>query len=436
MKNWLVRIDASSLTRKIALVAGSVASAQVIQVMFTPVLTRIYRPEDLGLLGIYLSVLSIVMLVASLSYEQAIPLPSDDGQAAGLVVLAFTILCLVTALSALPVFVFSDWVIRLFRLQDLEAYLWILPIAIFIWGLYRILNTWAIRKEAYSAIARTNIVQSLIKAVFQSGLGIVISGPLGLILGNEIGQAGGFGPLIRLAYSERRLVGSVRLQDIRQLLVRYKKFPLITSWSMLLNNLSQQLPIILLALLYSSQIVGFFSLSDRIIRSLVRTLGMAVAQVYVGAGSKLLRDDPLALRVLFDNLSKRLLLVGLGPCVFLMIFSPDLFAWIFGPEWRQAGIYTQTLSPMLLGQFIIYPLSQSTVLMEKQSLQFLADLLRTSMIVFVFMLSQAMDWQVLPTLKLYSLASLTIYIVYYFIYRWVIWSRSNEWNNANQYPGE
>ncbi len=432
MKSWLTRIETSSLTRKIAIIAGSVVSAQVIQIVFTPLLTRVYGPDDLGLFGIYLSIVSIVMLVSSWSYEQAIPLPVEDRQAAGVAVLAVIILFLVTVLSALFVLAFRDPLIRFLNLQGIEPYLWILPIAIFIWGFYRILNYWAIRKEAYSAIARTNITQSLIKALVQSGLGLVIAGPLGLILGNEIGQAGGFGPLIRTIYKDRNSATKITFPDLRNLLLRYRSFPLMTSGSMLLNNLGQQLPIILLAGVYSAEIVGFFSLSDRIIRSLVRTLGMAVAQVYIGAGSRILREDPLALRALFDKLSRRLLLVGLVPCFLLIVLGPDLFVWVFGPAWRQAGIYTQILSPILLGQFVIYPLSQSAILVERQSLQLMVDLLRTGTIILVFVISGIMERDALFAIRLYSFASLTIYVIYYFVYRKLIWNRSSELSATKQ----
>jgi O-antigen/teichoic acid export membrane protein len=48
---------------------------QAITVLVSPILTRLYTPEDFGVFGVYASILGIVTVVASLRYEYALPLP-------------------------------------------------------------------------------------------------------------------------------------------------------------------------------------------------------------------------------------------------------------------------------------------------------------------------------------------------------------------------
>ena len=56
-----------------------------------PILTRLYDPDDFGLLAVYSGILALVLVVASVRYELAIPLPEDEEEAANIAVLSLLI---------------------------------------------------------------------------------------------------------------------------------------------------------------------------------------------------------------------------------------------------------------------------------------------------------------------------------------------------------
>ncbi len=77
--------------------ASGTAIAQLMLVLATPLLTRLYTPADYGTLAVYSSTLTVLLVLASLRYESAIPLPEDEDVAGSvlaltLLVLGFTVL--------------------------------------------------------------------------------------------------------------------------------------------------------------------------------------------------------------------------------------------------------------------------------------------------------------------------------------------------------
>ena len=60
--------------------AGTALSNLLI-ILTTPLLTRLYTPEEFGVYSVFLSLLFIGTILVSLRYETAIPLPEDDDDA-------------------------------------------------------------------------------------------------------------------------------------------------------------------------------------------------------------------------------------------------------------------------------------------------------------------------------------------------------------------
>ena len=80
-----------------------VGAGHQLVVLTSPVLTRLYTPEDFGVLAVYASIVSVLVVVTSLRYELAIPLPADDNTAANLLLLALAIVVALTLLNGLGI---------------------------------------------------------------------------------------------------------------------------------------------------------------------------------------------------------------------------------------------------------------------------------------------------------------------------------------------
>src|SRR5690606_12901013 len=83
------------------LVSASLVS-QVLGIVLIPILTRLCAPDDFGSLQIFMSLVSIVVIVSTFSYHFAIMLPKEDEDAAH--IMALTVL-LIVATSLVTVLV-------------------------------------------------------------------------------------------------------------------------------------------------------------------------------------------------------------------------------------------------------------------------------------------------------------------------------------------
>lgn len=77
MKTWLQKQMKHRFIRALSvLIAGSAVSS-IILLCITPILTRLYTPEDFGVLSIFTSILYVLMIIVSLRYEAALVLPKE-----------------------------------------------------------------------------------------------------------------------------------------------------------------------------------------------------------------------------------------------------------------------------------------------------------------------------------------------------------------------
>ena len=95
--------------------------AQVIGLVVYPILTRMYAPEDFGLLNLFLSIGNVLVVLAVLDYYYAIVLPKEEKDAVALTQTSFFCLLLTVGLVLLSV-AFAKPISILFKMPDLTEY--------------------------------------------------------------------------------------------------------------------------------------------------------------------------------------------------------------------------------------------------------------------------------------------------------------------------
>jgi len=349
--------------RSVSVLAGGAAAGQGIVVLSSPLLTRLYSPEDFGLLAVYASLLMTLGVVASLRYQLAIPLPEDDQEAANVVILSLLVVLGMSILSLIAVFFFRVQIAHLVSSPSLSNYLWLLPPGLFLLGTYQVFNYWALRVKAFTAIARTKLAQSISMVVVQIG-GYAI-GPVSLLIGQIAGQAAGSGSLGAIAIRRRwQVFRNVNVKDVTASAKRYRRFPIFSTWAGAFNSAGTQLPPLLFAALFNPAAAGLYMLAHRVLSMPMTLVGRAVGQVFFSTGAEASRNGNLG--KLVSTLHNRLSQIAMPPALFLFITGPDIFALVFGEDWRMAGEAARWLSPMLYVQFIVAPLSQVNLILEKQ----------------------------------------------------------------------
>lgn len=343
-------------------------------IAISPILTRLYSPADFTMLAIVTAISSTLGGIATLAWEAAMVIPKGDMEARALAWLGL-LSTLITSLGvALLFWVFQDILVRVFALDSLAHYWWIIPITVFSIGLYKVASSWFVRLQRFGQIAWRNGSQGIAQAGFNLGLGLAGIAPLGLIGGLAAGRGIALFGMVGASSAFSRPVPSAAF--IRQVARRYRRFPLVTSWSNAANTLGLQLPILLLAAFYNAIEVGLVSLAIRVLASPVGILADALRQYYEGRFGELLREGAPNLKRIFLLTTSRLAMLGLLPTVVIMVFGPWIFSFVFGSAWVVAGEYARILVLAYYLQLVVSPVSASLTILEHQRQQLMWDVFR------------------------------------------------------------
>lgn len=363
IKSLKSKLKAESTIKNVSLLAGGTAIGQIINVLVTPILSRLYSPTDFGVLAIYAALLSILGGLSSFSYHLAIPLPEEDRKASNLLFLSCMLNVLLVFVVFLVIYFIGDTLFSILRWQVIMPYKYLLPLGVLFTGFYTSISYFALRYKAYAAIAQTNITQKLCgvsTSIFMGWLGFI---PSGLLWGQIVSMAGGIFTLIKRTKSHFSR-HDINKESVTIVAKTYRNFPIFQTFGTMFNILSVQIMPLLLASFFSPNITGWFAMSMRVLHLPALFLGKSIGQVYYQKGSVAYREGRLS-NVTLRTLNA-LTLLGTFPILSLGVIAPDLFPLVFGDLWEPAGYYTLCLSPYLWLEFLASPISNTFLILGKQ----------------------------------------------------------------------
>jgi lipopolysaccharide exporter len=320
--------------------------------------------------AIFISITGILGIISCLRYEMAILLPKGDDEASNIFGVSIFFALLISVIMIPVIIFFGEALINVFNSPDLIQYLWLVPIMILIGGISNAVQYWNTRTKDYGRQSITRVIGSVFTSSSKIGAGIAGYASGGtMIIASIAGQGIAttfigqrtwkfYGDLFKKEIKFNRMIDGVK---------RYKKFPLIESWGTIMNNISWQLPVLLLAIFFSQSIVGFYALSFRIIQTPIALIGSAIGTVYFQRSAQI-KDDKNVLRDNTRLVYRHLVALCLFPAIILAIVGSDLFSVIFGLEWKESGLYVQILSVWMFFWFISSPISNIFIVLERQEL--------------------------------------------------------------------
>lgn len=393
------------------LVAGS-GGGQFIVLLASPLLTRLYTPGDFGLLAVFLALMSTLLVIASFSYEVAIPLPGDEKDASSVMFASFGSLLFTTTGLLVTVVLWGPILAEWLEITNHGWLLYLVPVGIAAAGTFRVLSYWAVRSQEYPLLARTKFAQGVATASAQVGFGILGIGPAGLVAGDTVGRSIGIGVLFRKARSSLRDARSrFRFTDVINAGKRYKNYPLFVAPASIINAIGTQAPGIILIGMYGAEVAGWYALSSRVVGGPTALISTAVSQVFLERAARASRDSPEELRSLYVRALKRLFAIGAPLLLIVGVASPFVFGDIFGKEWQTAGTYTILLLAAYIPQFVAAPIAQMLNIIGREWVMFAWNVIRLILISCVFAVGITWSLTDVTVIGLYSSAMCLSYVI-------------------------
>lgn len=348
----------NNFIRSVGVLVGGTAFAHGITALALPVLSRLYTPADFSALAVFTSILSIIAVAACLRFDIAIALPDLDKDAFTLLVISLLCALILALLLTLFIALFTDEISRWFNQPKLQAYLWLMPLGVFLTGSYSALQSWFIRNKAFSLIARNRVMQSAAASGTQAGLGMLNAGIFGLLIGYIMNTGAAFVLLgYRVIRHQKKMLLGVSWKDMQSMVIEYQRYPKYSTLEALTNSAAIQVPIIMIAALAIGPEAGYVAMAMYVIQAPMSLFGTAIAQVYISRAPSEHREGNL--HEFTAGILGGLLKTGVGPLICIGILSPIAFPFIFGSQWTRAGHLTAWMTPWFIMQFLVSPISMA-----------------------------------------------------------------------------
>lgn len=400
-----------------ATLATGTGIAKVLAIFTTPIITRIYTPDNFGVLSLYVALIGILTPFCTLKYSLALPLPKSDAIAVNLVFLIIFIISGFSVIIFLILALLGQPLLSFFSMGMLYPFWWVIPLSTLAIGFYELLNNWAIRKKAFGIIAKTKIWQQLLGSLIKIGLGYLGLKPLGLLLGQLIMQAGGIISLIKHSYISIILnLRYLTKKRLKLVMTQYIQFPKYRLPSQFLMVLSIRTPILFSPILFSINTTGQLGLALTMIALPMTLIGQTTGDAYYAEIARLGKDKRKEIYYITINIVKKLFIISFIPFLILLLFGPWLFSLFFGEQWLEAGVYARLLSVSLLAQFMYSPIGNGLFnVLEKQRVVLLLNILRVIVSSSAFILCYFLQLNPITTIFLYSI-TLSLYYIFSFIF--------------------
>lgn len=350
---------------------GGAVLGQAAVLASAPLLARIYDPRAFGEYGVFAATIAVLSALVVLRLDVALLAASAMDEArhlawAGIVIVVLGAVALSVVGMAVPTSSRPDGVS--------DEVILLAGFSVLVLGVAQLSNAWMVRNQRYTAIAARSALQGVLQTATQ-----IISGLLGLRVGLLLGLGAGRLAAVGGLTATWGLLRGPRptMTACIRTLSRFRRYPLVSSWSGLINSAGLQAPLLILASQYGAVGAGLLTLTSRVLAAPVALLGTATASVFQGELVRRKHTDPAAL---LTKTLRALLLVGLAPAVALVLLGPWAFTFAFGDSWRTAGVLAQVLAPAYLAQFAVVPVSQTLLIFQRNGTQLVWDTTRLALV--------------------------------------------------------
>lgn len=343
--------------RGVATMAGGTALGQGLVILASPVLTRLYSPEEMGLFGLFTAFVGFAGVGLCLRYEAAIASASSQEEADSLVMISAALCVPTSLLAAGALAALSAWGVLGFGALPAIAGWMVLP-ALFFTGVWTALRYHYVRRQQLRRTAESTVAQNAGRAAVPIALAPLTPGWLGLAAGEVLGR--GLGVLWLIRGSGLRTENWRRLreaQKISALFRKYRSFPFLVLPSSALDALALALPVPLIAALYGADAAGLYALVQRVLAVPAGLVGRSVADAFHGQAASHAREAPGLVRPFLLRVAGRLAWVAAPPALVLVLVGPEVFRWVFGTPWFAAGGLAAVMAPWVFAQIVVGPLT-------------------------------------------------------------------------------
>lgn len=384
--------------------------AQIITVAISPISTRLYTAEQLGIYTLIITLVSMFGPVICGKYDFAIVSAENEKEVMELVVgsIYFSIIFLLIITVGYKIYLYKNPKI----VQEVGGFAYLLIVILIVTGFINILTSYNNRNKEYKTIASVSVIRTATQNMGLVIFGLFRLGSIGLLLSQLLGCFLGLKKQGQHLYKNKLLLKEIQFQEIKNTLIKYKKQPLFSMPAYFINSTSYSILNFFISGLFGMEIFGYYSMSYRILGLPLSLISMNVSKVFFqrateekavnGNYNKTLRQITLFLTC-----------ISIPMVAILMLFGPYMFELVFGNGWYISGVFVRILAPMYGIRFIVTALAPALTVSGEQRLELLMQSLFIISSIGVYVAGKFLGFNINVFFRLITIMYSVIYVFFY-----------------------
>lgn len=347
---YINRFLQSRVVRNTSVLLSGNILAQIITLAAYPIIARIYGPEEMGTLNLFVSIFAILVLLANAEYQNILVFHKNEKDLPSVLALCLSCVALVTALILITV-PFSAEISSLFGSADLQHWYYLMPIYVAATAIWNIFDSLLIRKKLFKYISVYLVLLAIYNVALKILLGNLGWSTAGLIISAVSGSVVILVVMILFAQQRDKLFSSLgshpTWNSILTLAREYIKFPKFSLSRKTLNMLSKSLPIFLLSAHFGMTEIGLYGMALLLAHTPINVACSSLYKIMFRFVSEKVWKQEKILPVIKKYVAS-VLMIGIPSFALLFLILPDLTAMLLGDNWRISGEYIRLMLPWLL----------------------------------------------------------------------------------------
>ncbi|HFV7435737.1 TPA: type 8 capsular polysaccharide synthesis protein Cap8K [Staphylococcus aureus] len=378
--------------------------AQVILIITTPIITRLYSPTEFGEFTIFSNIAMILIPIINARYDLLIVNTKNDRSANILSQISFLISLLIL-LILIPIFAISAWLYPNFILDFI-----FIIIMLFLVSLTNIFTNYLNKERKYKVLSLINVFRAGSMALLQIIFGLLALGSLGLIIGFSLSYIAS----ITLGYKTfKKHFNIVRDKEETKALFLENKNQLVYSTpSILLNSLSFSVVVFFIGILYTNTEVGIYGMAIRVLGIPVTIISLGLSKIFMQQANDYYIEYG-NFRNLLLKFSSILVIVSIILYVPLYLFSEELVNILLGHSWVDAITVIKIVIPLFVIRLIVSTVSLSVIVLQKQQLELILQALFLIGTTATFVISKMLNLTFLNFVSINTVVLIVSYMIFF-----------------------
>jgi O-antigen/teichoic acid export membrane protein len=357
-------IPKSILVRNVFTLVSGTAFAQVINFIFSVILTRIYTPGAFGSLSVFLAILAFFLVFSCGKYDVAIVATHSRNDAVELLRMSLIITFFTALISLIMIIAVYIVPLNFYNNTPVRTWLFLIPLSLILLSIFQALWMWNVREKRFKDIFVIRPVEAFITGGLSVSL-LSLKG-LGLLLGTLIGQISSTILLIIITIRKDSLkIFYFSWKEVKHVALKYSHFPKFNIMQGFVEMLQASAIVLIASNYFPAALIGLYALCMRVLQVPVRLVILPFSHVFFAEASDIYRNG----KSLYQLVRRTLIhtsLLSLPLPIFLMFAGPFVFGLVFGAQWKEAGEYARILSPWIFFDILRAPIVQISSIVGKQ----------------------------------------------------------------------